>query len=64
MEQMQQPCPYCGGREFVKGKQAGHGSVIPYRGVLMLGSQKLVHLICRGCGTVARSYIENPQAMD
>jgi DNA-directed RNA polymerase subunit RPC12/RpoP len=62
MEQKQDTCPYCGGTELMKGKQFSQGCVFPYEKKTMWGTQHdLVHLICRGCGTVVRSYIEHPE---
>jgi len=61
MEHKQESCPYCGGSELVKGKQNGYGAVFPYHRITSFSAQKLVHLICKNCGTVVRSYIEDPQ---
>jgi len=61
MEHKEDVCPYCGGTELVKGKQNGQGMILPYRRISMFSAQKLVHLVCKNCGTVVRSYIENPQ---
>lgn len=54
-------CPQCGGTDLIKGKQTAHGSVVPYNSITFLKSRSLIHLICRRCGTVVRSYIEDPR---
>lgn len=58
-------CPYCGGTEFVEGYQSGHGAVT---GAVtgkesILTSQFLRHIICRTCGSVVHSYIDNPEKL-
>ena len=54
-------CPYCGGTDFVIGKQAGYGAVMPEKARLIFFGQELYHDICRKCGTVVRSYIKEPE---
>lgn len=54
-------CPYCGGTDFVTGKQQGHGAVMPVRGMFLFHGQTLYHDICGKCGTVVRSYIKEPE---
>lgn len=61
MEEKQEICPRCGGTDFVTGKQNGYGGVLPKKRISALRAQPLMHLICRNCGTVVRSYIEDPQ---
>ncbi|NBI10069.1 hypothetical protein D1641_08555 [Colidextribacter sp. OB.20] len=61
MEQKQEVCPHCGGTKLVAGVQQQQGRVWPYpaRG-LNLG-QELIHIICKSCGTVVRSYVDYPE---
>ena len=54
-------CPYCGGEEFVEGKQDGYADVVPANKTFTLRSEKLYHVICLKCGTVVRSYVKNPK---
>lgn len=54
-------CPYCGGTDFVIGKQAGYAAVIPEKDRIILRGQILYHDICSKCGTVVRSYIKEPE---
>lgn len=61
MEEKRDVCPYCGGTELAKGIQSGHGGVLPMGRLTVFSQQRLIHLICRRCGTVVRSYIENPE---
>jgi predicted nucleic-acid-binding Zn-ribbon protein len=56
-------CPYCGGTGFVIGKQEDYASVTPADRALTLKSQKLYHIICLNCGSVVRSYVENPSKL-
>ena len=60
MEQKQDICPYCGGGETLIAQQAGHGAIYPRKRIFSLG-KPLLHIICKHCGTVIRSYIEDPQ---
>jgi predicted nucleic-acid-binding Zn-ribbon protein len=55
-------CPYCSGTQFITGRQDGYGAVVP-AGALSLKSQKLYHVICLNCGSVVRSYVENPSKL-
>ena len=60
MDQKREVCPHCGGTETAVGKQAGHGQVTPQKAWTVLRAQNLYHVICLSCGTVIRSYIEDP----
>ena len=51
-------CPYCGGTDFVIGKQA---VVLPEKDLFIFRGQALYHDICSKCGTVVRSYIKEPE---
>lgn len=54
-------CPYCEGSEFIKGKHEGYGAVQSLESVWL--SQTLYHVICRQCGSVVRSYVQNPEKL-
>ena len=54
-------CPFCGGTEFVKGYQGGYGAVAGITGLLT--GQWLYHVICRNCGSVVHSYVDNPEKL-
>lgn len=54
-------CPYCGGTEFVEGYQSGYGAVTGKESIWT--SQFLRHIICRTCGSVVHSYIDNPEKL-
>ena len=60
MVQKQDICPHCGGRETLAAKQEGHGAIYPRKGIFSFG-KTLHHVVCKDCGTVIRSYIEDPQ---
>ncbi len=60
MAETQDICPHCGGTEFGKGTQSGYGNVFRAKGVFGNG-RKLNHLICLHCGTVVRSYVDEPE---
>lgn len=47
-------CPYCGGTEFIRAESNAFTT---------LCGQPLRHVICRRCGSVVRSYIENPEKL-
>lgn len=56
-------CPFCGGKEFVEGKQDGYSTIAPADKVLTFKSQVLYHIICLSCGSVVKSYVKNPQSL-
>ena len=57
-------CSYCGGTDFIACKQTkGYASVIPAHQKTTFNGQPLYHDICKSCGTVVRSYIEQPQRL-
>ncbi len=54
-------CPFCGGSEFVKGIQGGHGKIFSIHSLIK--SQCLIHVICTECGSVVRSYVREPEKL-
>jgi len=54
-------CPFCGGTEFVEGYQGGYGAVTGNQSVF--SGQWLHHVICRNCGSVVHSYVDNPEKL-
>lgn len=52
-------CPFCHGTEFIKGIQCGYAEVSGEG----LHSSSLNHIICRKCGSVVRSYVDNPEKL-
>ncbi len=54
-------CPFCGGTEFVEGYQDGYGAITGNQSILL--SQALHHVICRNCGSVVHSYVDNPEKL-
>ena len=59
-EQKQYVCPWCGGKDVVEGIQSTYAKVQPNKALTLKG-ENLIHAICKNCGTVVRSYVENPQ---
>lgn len=51
-------CPFCGGIEFIEARQAAPETYVTAQ---TLFGQQLYHTICRNCGSVVRSYVENPE---
>lgn len=51
-------CPFCGGGRFIEAAQDGYGAI---RSGLRHAS--LRHVICRGCGSVVRSYVDEPERL-
>ena len=51
-------CPFCGHAEFIEARQLQVESYVSGEGLL---GQQLKHIICRNCGSVVRSYVENPE---
>lgn len=56
MENSNWKCNHCGHNEYVIGKQIQYAELC----VKMKGTT-LKHEVCLKCGTVNRSYIENPE---
>ena len=54
-------CPYCGGTEMIECFQAGYGAISAVKH--KLGGSALYHSVCRGCGTVVRSYVKKPEKL-
>lgn len=53
-------CPFCGGTELIYGEQNSYGAIY--------GEGKIVgctlrHIICRQCGSVVHSYVDNPEKL-
>ena len=61
-EQKQYVCPWCGGKDVVEGIQSTYAKVQPNKALTLKG-ENLIHVICKNCGTVVRSYVENPQVL-
>lgn len=60
----EEKCPYCGGKEFVEGKQSGYATVYPSNKTFTFKTQVLYHKICLNCGTIIRSYVKNPKLLN
>ena len=54
----QYKCPWCGCEDVVYGVQADKGKVRPAKTVTFNEGQALIHVICKSCGTVLRSYVK------
>ena len=58
MEIHLQRCPFCGDTEFIQARQYAPEAYIA--GEALFG-QELKHIVCRNCGSVVRSFVENPE---
>ena len=63
MEKEQEKCLHCGKSENVTAAQQGYANVTPINKVFTMREQSLYHVICLNCGTVIRSYVEDPQKL-
>lgn len=54
-------CPFCGSTEFVEGYQSGYGALTGRDGIWT--DAILRHVICRNCGSVVHSYVDNPEKL-
>lgn len=54
-------CQFCGGSEFVEAYQNKYAALTGKES--MMTYSKLNHTICRNCGSVVRSYVENPEKL-
>lgn len=53
------PCPYCGGKEFVRGAYARKQVYHPKK---PLGAYYTVQVqICKNCGSIVREFITDPK---
>lgn len=59
-------CPWCGCKEVVYGKQDNQASIKPIKFKMPMypKMQTITHIICKQCGTIIRSYIEEPEKLD
>lgn len=55
-------CPFCGGREIIIAYQSSYAAVTALSHKLGLG-RELYHSVCRGCGTVLRSFVKEPEKL-
>lgn len=53
-------CSWCGCEEMGYGVQDGKARVRPAKPVTLTG-EKIIHVMCKECGTIVRSYIEHPE---
>lgn len=52
-------CSFCGGKDFITYKQnKGYAGLLPLKRILATGLE-VHHDICRNCGTIARSYVND-----
>ena len=54
-------CPYCGGTEMIETFQSAYGAVSATSHKLT--GRPLYHSVCRGCGSVVRSYVKQPEKL-
>lgn len=54
-------CPWCGCEEVVYGVQTDEAKVRPAKPITFDSGEILIHVICRKCGTVLRSYVRDPE---
>ncbi len=54
-------CPYCGGTEVIESKASSYGAITAVDN--MWGGIVLYHSVCRGCGSVIRSYVKEPEML-
>ena len=54
-------CPYCGCTEMIECYQTGYGALAALSN--KLGGRALYHAVCRRCGSVARSYVKEPEKL-
>jgi len=64
MEPKKEICPHCGGTETVIGKQDGEGRIFAKAAITIMFGTKVFHIVCRNCGTIIRSYVEDPSKLD
>ena len=53
-------CPFCGYSEFIEAKQVATEAYLSAETVF---GQQLKHTVCRHCGSIVRSYVEDPEKL-
>lgn len=53
-----QKCPFCGGERFLEARQDGYAAIRSG-----MRHAALRHVICRACGSVVRSFVEEPERL-
>lgn len=57
-------CSYCGASDTILCKQPhGYASVTPADKKIAFNGQTLYHDICKTCGTVVRSFVNDPKKL-
>lgn len=54
-------CPYCGRSEIIEAIQTGYGAISAVSN--KIGGCALYHSVCRGCGSIIRSYVLDPEKL-
>lgn len=52
-------CPYCRGRNFILAQQTTDGT-LTCQEITTLEPGRLYHLVCLNCGTIVRTFVEDP----
>ena len=55
-------CPYCGGNDFGEGYQLAQGSIV--KNLWAFKASKVTHIICKACGSIVHSRIEDPERFE
>lgn len=55
-------CPYCHGQNFILAQQQSDGT-LAYHEIVTLDPGRLYHIICLNCGTVVRTFMEDPSVL-
>ena len=56
-------CPWCGSDKMVYGVQTDRGRVNPAKKVTLSAGENVIHVICKECGTIVRSYVQHPEKL-
>ena len=56
-----QVCPFCGSYEIIAAYQGGYGAVSGVQN--RFSGCALYHSVCRKCGSIVRSYVEDPEKL-
>lgn len=55
-------CPYCHGQNFVLARQRPDGRLV-YSEIVTLEPGSLYHILCLNCGTVVRTFMDDPSVL-
>ena len=63
VKKVKQPCPYCGGTEFVRGVRSSAFGLVANPKHPMGAMYPIQFQICKRCGSIVREFIAHPEEL-